>query len=888
VTAIALWLRGLVLRRSGRLLGMASGIAVAVALVASIGAFLNSSQATMTARTAANVPVDWQVQAQAGTDPNAVLNAVRAHDGVSLALPVGFATTTGLSATTSGSAQTTGSGVVLGLPDGYAAAFPGEIRPLTGAGSGILLAQQTAANLHVRPGDSVMVGRTGLPPVAVVVDGVVDLPQANTLFQKVGAPAGSQPSAPPDNIMLIPARAWHDMFDQLAQSRMDLVSVQIHTRLARNLPPAPAAAFDQVAGSARNLETQLAGAGLVGDNLGAALDAARSDAAYATVMFLFLGLPGVALATLLVAVVATSGADRRRREQALLRARGATFTTLARLAAAEAVAAGLVGAVIGLGVALLIGALSFGSPGFGSDLAGSAAWASVAAVVGLGMALLVIAIPAWRDAARTTVAGARQTQHRAGLPSWVRSTVAVVLIGASIAIYVITTQQGYHLVLAPEGVASITVDYLAFLGPACLWLGIALLTWRVAELILHRGRRLLARVSRPLAGPLSSTVAASMSRQRGLIAPAVVLVGVTVAFAASTAVFNSTYQQQAEVDARLTNGADVTVTEPAGSAASPAIAAQLASVPGVRSVEPLTHRFAYVGADLQDIYGVRASTIASAVSLQDAYFQGATALELMHRLANQDNGILVSAETVKDFQLKPGDHLRLRLQDQRSHQLVPVTFQYVGIVKEFPTAPRDSFLVANASFISNMTHDPSPSTYLIDTGGASTPAVAAGVRQVVGVTPQVTDISSTRHLVGSSLTAVDLSGLTRVELGFAFAFMIGSTSLLLALGFVERRRTFALAAALGARPRQLAAFLWSEAGFILLCGVICGVAAGWALAAMLVAVLSGVFDPAPAALAVPWAYLLSTLGISIFAVAGVVITGARVLHSAPTTFIREL
>ena len=135
---------------------------------------------------------------------------------------------------------------------------------------------------------------------------------------------------------------------------------------------------------------------------------------------------------------------------------------------------------------------------------------------------------------------------------------------------------------------------------------------------------------------------------------------------------------------------------------------------------------------------------------------------------------------------------------------------------------------------------------------------------------------------------MDLSGLTRVELGFAFAFMIGSTSLLLALGFVERRRTFALAAALGARPRQLAAFLWSEAGFIPLCGVICGVIAGWALAAMLVAVLSGVFDPAPAALAVPWAYLLSTLGISIFAVAGVVIIGARVLHSAPTTLIREL
>ena len=47
------------------------------------------------------------------------------------------------------------------------------------------------------------------------------------------------------------------------------------------------------------------------------------------------------------------------------------------------------------------------------------------------------------------------------------------------------------------------------------------------------------------------------------------LVGLTAAFAASTAVFNATYQQQAEADARLTNGADVTVTESPGPRRAP-------------------------------------------------------------------------------------------------------------------------------------------------------------------------------------------------------------------------------------------------------------------------------------------------------------------------------
>src|SRR6202043_1699887 len=130
-------------------------------------------------------------------------------------------------------------------------------------------------------------------------DGVVDLPQADTFFQKVGAPVGSQPSAPPDNVILLPLATWHTLFDALATSQPSQVQQQVHVRLDRRLPASPADAFDQVSGAAHNLESRLAGAGLVGNNIGAALDAARSDAAYATVMFLFLGLPGAALAALL-------------------------------------------------------------------------------------------------------------------------------------------------------------------------------------------------------------------------------------------------------------------------------------------------------------------------------------------------------------------------------------------------------------------------------------------------------------------------------------------------------------------------------------------------------------------------------------------------------------
>ncbi|MFL6252835.1 MAG: ABC transporter permease, partial [Actinomycetes bacterium] len=90
------WLGGLAGRRPGRLVATAAGIAVAVALLASLGNFLAASKATMTRRSVADVAVDWQVEAQPGADPAAVLAGVRGFPAVDQALPVGFAATAGL------------------------------------------------------------------------------------------------------------------------------------------------------------------------------------------------------------------------------------------------------------------------------------------------------------------------------------------------------------------------------------------------------------------------------------------------------------------------------------------------------------------------------------------------------------------------------------------------------------------------------------------------------------------------------------------------------------------------------------------------------------------------------------------------------------------------
>ncbi|MGI9033193.1 MAG: ABC transporter permease [Acidimicrobiales bacterium] len=882
------WLAGLVTRRRGRLAAAAAGVGVAVALLASIGAFLSASKATMTKRAVATVPVDWQIEAQPGSDPAAVLDAVRSDPHVVDALPVGFADTAGLSASVGGTSQTTGPGVAVGLPDAYPATFAGEVRDLVGAPRGVLLAQQTAANLHAAPGDVVTVARAGLAPVTVSVDGVVDLPQADSLFQRVGAAAGTAPQAPPDNVILLDADRWHRLFDPLATVRPDLVRTQVHARVRHELPADPAAAYAAVLGQAHNLEVRLAGSAVVGDNLAATLGAARGDALYAQVLFVFLGLPGAVLAGLLTAAVASAGKGRRQGEQALLRARGASTRQLVVLACVEAGAVGAVGAVVGLGAALAIGRMAFGTAGFGATTAAAMGWAGGAALAGLGIAAATVALPAWRDARSATVAAGRRSVGRAGTPRWCRYGLDLWLLAGGALVFWLTSRGGYQLVLAPEGVPTISVNYWAFAGPALVWAGAGLAAWRLADLFLLRGRRPLRHLLRPLAGTLSATVAAGMGRQRRILARAVVLVALTVSFAASTAVFNSTYRQQADVDARLTNGGDVTLTEPPGAAVGPGAAAGLAKVPGVKAVEPVEHRYAYVGADLQDLFGVRPATVVAATMLQDAYFAGGSARQLMATLAARPDSVLVSAETAKDFQLQVGDVVTLRLQDGRTKALVPVKFHYAGVAKEFPTAPKDSFLVANADYVASSTGSDSVGAFLIDTGSTSPATVASRIRTMTGPGALVSDIVTSRRVVGSSLTAVDLAGLTSVELGFALVLAAASTGLVLALGLAERRRTFAIAGALGATVRQLGSFVWAEAAFITVAGLALGAVAGAVLSQILVKVLTGVFDPPPAVLAVPWAYLALVGFIALAAVAIAASGAVRSARRPAVAVIRDL
>jgi putative ABC transport system permease protein len=290
-------------------------------------------------------------------------------------------------------------------------------------------------------------------------------------------------------------------------------------------------------------------------------------------------------------------------------------------------------------------------------------------------------------------------------------------------------------------------------------------------------------------------------------------------------------------------------------------------VPGVKNTSALDHAYAYVGPDLQDTFGIDPVTFPKATTLRNSYFLGGTAQGLMDRLHATRDGILVSQETVTDYQLAVGDLLKLRVLDHSTGTLQVAPFHVVGVVQEFPSAPKDSFMVTNLSYLQQVTHSTGPNVVFASTGGNPAAVARSIAARVKPLGASVKNIRDQARQTTSSITTVDLTGISRIEELFAVILAAAAMALFVTLTTAERRHEFATMAALGASLRDVAAFLWSEILVVLGAAILLAIGLGWLLSMMLVAMLQHVFDPPPDHLAVPWMFLLALGGGAMLAAA---------------------
>ena len=851
-------------------------LALAVALLGAMLLFIGSSLRTMTGAATRTVPLDWQGPVATQAQATAVAAATVRQAGVLQASAVATASFASARHIAPAGAIRTGAGSVIAVPAGYSAHLK-TFRMLRGGlkNGQVVLDQQLSATLQAHVGDTVsLTPATGAKPQRFRVSGVALVTAPDVLFQPLNPLLGPAPAQPPAQIVIMPLETFATTIapalptlgaTSVGSSAVPGSQVGVQWQVQAQLDPTglgstPSQALTR-AGQVRNrVERNLLGRVQFVDNLTGSLSTAAADALYAQTLYIMLAVPGALIALGLAYLAALGTATRDRRDLSLFRARGASRRSLIALAAVESVLLGLVAGLLGAGLAFA--STSWLVRGGLGLTAGRVVTTILACVVlasaGAGAARVGASMSIFRD----SVVEGRRRSRPATKPLWQRLYLDVVALAISGLIYWLTARTGFSAVVNPDSNPTLSLSIYMFFAPALLWLGATLL------LVRFQGGA-LAWLARRGAGTRPTTtrgfLLASASRRGAAINRGLVVVGLLLAFGVNLGIFTATYDQQARVDAQLTLGADVVATAPSGVVTGKGLLSKIAAVGGVHAVSAVDHSYAYVGPDLQDTYGVNAATVANATQLRDSYFLGASARATIDRLRTTSDGILVSKETITDYSLKTGDLLRLRVLDHSSGRFRVVPFHVVGSVQEFPSAPKDSFMVANLAYLSAAARDGGPNTVFARVGGDPVAVASRVAAATSGAGTSVRNIRQQTQQTVSSITTVDLTGIAKIESVFAVLLAAAAMGLFVALGLGERRQEFATMAALGASLRQIAAFLWSEAALVLGASVVLAVALGWALSQMLVAMLQHVFDPPPDTLAIPWKFLGVLFGAAVAA-----------------------
>jgi putative ABC transport system permease protein len=850
-----------------------AALAGAVALLAAMLVFVGHALRTMTGSAVRSVPLDWQGPVASYAAAKRVAGGVARQPEVVHAVPAATAPFAGLehSAASVGTIRA-GAGAILAVPSDYARSFHtlrflrGSLR--TGA---IVFDQQLAATLQVQPGDTVaLTVKPGAQPTPFRVSGIALVTAPDVLFQPLNPLVGPAPAQPPANVAVMsvgtfarritPQLAGATSAEPTLPGAPAGVQWQVQAQVdPRSLAGNPGDALLQADRIRNSVERSLPGQVQFVDNLSDSLNSAAGDALYAQTLFIMLAVPG-ALAALALAYLAALGtAERDRRDLALLRARGASRRKLLVLAGAESVllgvVAGSIGAAAGIATARLVVAGSLGLDSRRVLL--TIGVCVVAATIGAAAAR----VGSTRTVIGTTVSEGRRSVRHRQKPMWQRLYLDFVALGISGLIYWLTARTGFSAVVNPDSNPTLSLSVYMFLAPALLWIGATLLLVRLRSRALTWA---LVRAARSRPSNWSTLLFASAGRRGAALNRSLVIVSLLLAFGVALGLFEATYDQQARIDAQLTLGADVVVTAPPGIVQRRHLAERIAPLAGVSGTSVVDHSYAYVGPDLQDTFGIDASSLTQGTTLRDSYFGGGGgAHQALASLRSRPDGVLVSRETITDYSLRLGDLLKLRLLDhsQRAFRVVP--FHVVGVVQEFPAAPRDSFMVANLAYLGRVTHDGGANVVFVK---SSTDPAQLG-RRIALLTRRdgttVKDIRQQTAQTVSSITTVDLTGISHIEEAFTLGLVALAMALSVVVSLGERRLEFATMAALGASLRRVAAFLWSEAALVLLAAVALAALLGWLMAEMLIAMLQHVFDPPPDALVAPWSFLAALTGAAV-------------------------
>jgi len=871
-----------IVRVPRRSMGALAGTALSVGLLSAVLFFVDASAHSMTGRALADVSVDMQA---AIVGPGLSLDVARTRlagfSGVQGAERFARAPLVSSSLQHGATLATSGAGALVAVDPSYLRTFSalrlraGSLEP-----GGVLLSQDMGTNLGARVGDIVTLVLPGTGGTYHArVTGIINIKRADALFLPTDLAARGASFKPPVDVVVMD----YATFARVLRTRLAAATVpatgivqqggsalveQVHLALARGaLPDDPASAQLTTLALRRDMEKAFPGQVQVADNVGAALDALKGDVIWAKVLVVFLALPGVAVAAYLTREAAAALAAAQRREFALLRARGAGPREVLLVAAFSSALLALGGAALGLALGWVVALWAAGPALLTPQVAGLLVQSAGLAVLGaLALAAITTYLPL-RAMLTREVAAERRLSQRERPPLWQRLYLDVAALIGALVVYRITQINGFHPVLSGEGNPALSLSLYTFLAPLLFWMGAVGLALRLGTSLLRRRGGPAVLLAR-LFGPIGHVIGRAVGRRAAALGRIAALAARALSFGVSLAIFAHTYDTQQRVDAQLTLGSDVKVTPAQRTPQTAGFALRLAAAPGVAAATPFKSTVAYVGTEIQDIFGIDVPSFRRASFLADAFFQKLTAQQAMDRLAATPDGIFISDEMARDYSILPGDAVRLRLYNVPRHGYVTVPFHVVGVASEFATAPKDAFLVVNQQALIAATGDPHVDTFLVRATGDAA-AAERGVRaSLIGGPPVDTQtITTVAAGLATSLTALNLRGLATIELAYTVAILTAGVLLALLAGLAQRRGEFAALRAIGASGRQMGAFVASEALLVGALALVTGAVVGGVLGGMLVTILNGIFDPPPAGPLPPWPTLALLLALAVAGIA---------------------
>jgi putative ABC transport system permease protein len=874
------WLLWRTLRRAPRrLLLEATGVAFPVALLAATLLFVDQAVHTMTAVALRPVLTEMRVVARSlDADIAAVSGRLAGLPDVQRAEP--FAAVNVVVAPGTSGAY---SARLFAVDPSYLNDHP-WLRVVSGdLAQGALLDQSLLRTPGFDAGTSVSIALPGdAPPLdlTVPVAGSIDLRSATPWFAiPYGDVQGDIVSVPRSIVIdrttfdarILPVlRGWAEVgglppFDP-ASGELPPATLESHVSIDHAAyPPDPGQAL-LWSGQVQRLLGREAGAPVVvADDASELLAASQDDATNAKILFLLLGLPGVLVAGALGLAVASTLVAAERREEGLLRLRGADSASIVRLAAGQSVAATLVGTPIGLAVAVAAVWLVTG------HLAGDGVPID-ASLVSLGLGILAGALTTLvrivglrRAARRTEVVDDRRLAELGWSPLWRRARLDLVAIVLGLAILGVSAATGGLRPGVTQG-PTLALSFYVLMAPILLWIGATLLLIR----ILLAGLGALTRPER--ARPLrswSSAVFRWLGRRPARMAVALMLASLAVGFATLVLSFAATYDATKDAEARAAIGADLRLTPADPRTPLPALGPQVAATTPVRLVP------ARLDSDRKTILALDLPSYLATATASPVIIAG----EGPAALAQHPDGVLVDTETAQLFEIGPGDALPVSIFPDDFESAKDLELQVVGVFSAFPPTTPPAELVTAVGTLPRASLVP-PDFHLARLSTPD-PAGAAAVAEWLRATPvgQAFGISTAAERTQRGLTALNLAGLSGIESTGAGLMAALGLAVLGVFLILERRREIAVLRSVGADNRQILVAPALEAGVAVLGSVAIGVPVGLGLGVLAVRVLGLFFTLPPPLLVVPIgglaALVTGVVGASVLALSLTVLVVGR-------------